>query len=438
MNSFDPVSSSSSASYELRETTLKRREETSYTTTPKRRKLLTPSKTASYVRTPSHDSHPFDVEATRLKLDQRIYFTFERFSLAYSLQCETSRGKTHFNGSHAKVEDWEAAHASFAPTMFDNYHEKVRDEVSKSGFSALSPPKKQYLRTRFNLDTPQRKKEQGKSSDEEFFDSLTDRLSRREKQGSYVNTETEWLRNSTVEQPRGSNRFDCHLEHVLRDLEDTLSEECANQTITPQEATELFIERYLELVKTFVNHIKIRQRQFSRFIFLHKELKDLISRLSAQTTILTDDYKNFAQLVKEYLGLRKKIKKRMAGAPSYSEFISYSQKRPICSLLKLLDKNYDSSSMSDAIQFFHQIKDQLQLTPFSERKTEYCLNDLENRLKEGEAQLAKLQAVQEDPVSFETLYLGIYDSGTRRSPTDEEIQEQFIAKMQPVRSLSFH
>lgn len=432
------VSSSSSESYEFRDTTLKRREATSFST-PKRRKVLTPSKTASYVQTPSRDSHPFDPEATRLKLDQRIYFTFERFSLAYSLQCETFRGKTHFNGSHAKVEDWEAAHASFAPTMYDNYHEKVQDAVAKSGFSALSPPKKQYLRTRFNLDTPQRKKEQGKSSDKEFFDSLTERLSRREKQGSYVNTETEWLRNSTVEQPRGSNRFDCHLEHVLRNLEDTLAEECANQIITPQEATELFIERYLELVKTFVGHLKTRQRQFTRFLFLHNELKAFISHLSAQTPSATfeADYINFALLVKEYLALRNRLKKRMAGAPSYSDFISHSQKRPICSLLKLLDKNYDSSSVADAIQFFHQMKDQLQITPFSEKKTEYCLNDLENRLKEGEAQLAKLQAIQEDPVSFETFYLGIFDSGERRSPTDEEIQQQFIAKMQPVRSLSF-
>jgi len=438
MGSSSPVSSSGSVSYELRDTTVKRRQDSTYSS-PKRRKVLTPSKTASYVKTPSSDTHSFDPDKTRLKLDQRIYFTYERFSLAFSLQCETSRGKTHFNGSHAKVEDWEAAHASFAPTMYDNYHKKVKDAVAKSGFSELSPPKKQYMRTRFNVDTPYRKMKQGRRTDEEFFDVLTGRLSKRQKQGSYVNTETEWMRNSTVEQPRGANRFDCHLENVLRDYEDTLAEECSNQSITPQQATELFIERYLELVKTFVDHLKTRQKQFARFIFLHNELKGLIATLSAQTSATTssDDYKKFMIVLKEYLGLRSKLKKRMPGAPSYSDFISYSQERPISSLLKQLDKNNDFSKESDAIEFFHQIKDQLVLNPFSERHTQYHLNDLANRLKEGEAQLAKLKAVQEEPVSFDTLYQGIYDSGARRSPTDEEIQQQFISKMQPVKSLSF-
>jgi|GEM_PF-5595491 hypothetical protein len=403
---------------------------------PDGRKSLSPSATASYIRTPEHPSHPFSPDKTRLKIDERIYFTFERFLLAALLGCETKRGKTKFNGSHAQVENWQAAHASLTPSLHDDLLLRIQRAVAERGFDRLTEQERNFVRHRLGVDTPTRKKEQKDRSDVQFLAAI--QPWGRQARGSFAGTDKEFLRNSTIEQPTSANRLDCHFERSLRTLEDELAEKCrSNKDFTPQDAMDEFMQAYHTLATKFIASIQLRQQQFDQFLELHTRMNAHLDKLISLTPETTSeaDYQKFGTDLQAYLSLKTVICQSSDGVSSFKSFITYSQPRPMYFCWGQLAKNFAANPVAEAIAYFHATKSQLQPSEFEAAKVASVKEDLSLRLQEAQAQGGKLAAIREEPPNFTKLFFGSYDAaaGKRLTPSQGDIEQQLMEGMRPLK-----
>lgn len=406
-------------------------------TPPRRRNVLPKDSTSSIIRSPEHVCTVLIEDNTRAKVDMRVTFAALRFFTAHAMVCQTSRGTTRWNGAQAHCGSCQAAHASLSPTLYDDKLQRVEVVVQEQGFAHLSPLSKKYVHARFGVDTPERRRRQEESqqTDSEFFQTLRQTLPLRQQKGSFVDTELDYHRNTTITNPRGSNRLDCHLETLgLRELEDSLALECTQQVKTPQEAMKEFVAAYMGMLQKFVINIQERMLQFESFLTYHKLVMNDIFILETLTPETTTDefYEKFIGRVRKYLELRKELKTKMPGAPNFDQHVDFFQQRPVFFPLGQLLKNFDKAEeVPAAVRFYHASKSNL-------RDSEIILDiervkaDLDCRLQEATVQLEKLSAINADLPSFQRLYFGVKsETGVRESPSRTALQEQLL---DPIRS----
>jgi hypothetical protein len=210
----------------------------------RRRKVLTPTKTASMFTGENHDCSELNVNHTESKVTARLFFSLFRFAVSYAWECETKRGGTHYNGASSGCHGrCHAAHAALSPALEDNYLQQIGEKVKLVGYEGLSDDEKQYLNSRFIFEPNDYKLLSSKVERirSDFIERVMSGLEAGKQSGSFVQTPLDYERNVTYEGPAASNRVDCRLEQNLRPLEDELAEKCRVVDALPKEALrELF------------------------------------------------------------------------------------------------------------------------------------------------------------------------------------------------------
>jgi len=413
----------------VRESTQQQTKQSSQNQTPPRRIIARPGDTASLERTPGHKCHDFNPDKTRIKIDARIAATFDRFFIAHTWQCKTSRGTTGINGTQAHCQSrCQAAHASLAPKLKDDYLEIVANQIKDNGFDEAPSEMVEYFMHRFGLTEATRIELQGDLSDSAFVDYLLEQLHPNQKKGSFIDTDKELQRNSTIEQSQGANRIDCSVEATMRKIEETLAAQCTSHESTPQKAMEKFLQDHAETTAMLIRNIQSRKEQFEEFLALHEKMQGSIEALKALTPETTPEetYREFLAVVQQYLSLKKVLKDKPRGFPSLTKFLNFSLGSQMDYLLKQLVKKPEP--VNEAILHFHTLKDQLNPSPPDEDDVSALRADIRVRLMEATTQHEKILAILEDIPSFEKLYYGVSDApGQRTTPSKENIHRQLIS-----------
>jgi hypothetical protein len=236
---------------------------------PVGRKQLTPSKTATLLRTPGHNCQEIVERNTAHKVMARLAFSLHRFTMSFAWECMTFRGRTRYNGgtTHCGQGKCEAGHAALSPTVYDNKLALVRSEFGMKSFQELKLSSQTYMQGRFTLAPTdiQQLSDPDIAIRLKCFDHLVSRLSRRARKGSIADSPLELLRNATYSNPRDSNRVDCYLERYLRKIEDVLSNQCTSGQLAPEAALTTLIEEYKNLLE--IAHTNLKEEHESMITF---------------------------------------------------------------------------------------------------------------------------------------------------------------------------
>jgi hypothetical protein len=421
------MNSTSSSSYSLRPPTLANQDKGSIT--PYHRRKLKLNDTASLVRSLNHQCNDHEVANTRVKMDIRIFTTFQRFLYAHVTKSKTSRGRTSYTGSIAPCSQrCQAAHASLTPTLKDDKMAQITSVIAQSRLNHLSPYSKQYLACRFGTDITNTHGGSGVDEDEkENILPLIKKTSRGRSQRS-LNENVQFALNTTVENPRSANRVDCQVERLLRPFEDILANICTEQKATPEYVMDLFMKKYTTFLETAETNLSKKQKEFDEFVALETRI------LHSKTHINENDYGKFIENIRRFLVLKTLLSEKLQGTPSYLKTsMRFFHKKSLYAPLETIVKNFDQEKdKKDAFAFYTEIKNQLDDPQINVDVAKIQL-DLKNRLIEIQTQLHKLREAQNDIPDMQRLFFGVMGPDKiRRAPTREEIQEHFLSQLDVI------
>jgi len=382
--------------------------------TPQTRTVMSPTCTATIIRSPGHDCLAVDPDNAHIKVTQRVWHSFFRFLHAFEMQCETWRGKTHLNGSRASCGGCQAGHSCLTPTLYDNKLQMIQNKALTDGFKALSPISRKYLIHRLKLDLTELEKVE---MDPMALQDLTNRLSGKKQKGSFVGSEIEKQRNATLQSPAHCNRLDSHLETTLRPKEDTLANQCTTHHLTPEEAEIELLKEHQYLLQTCISNVRLRQLQFNRFIALQQRLIDTQNNLE-----------DFVKAAEEFLNLKSALAKRIPGAFKFNDILHFFFKKEGTYLrLEQVVANFKQSCKEDAEDFYQLVKHSIDLSVGDRLPITNKQREIDGRLVEANAQLEELERNYGRIYQLRKIYLGIKNlSGTTTTPSKEEVAHYLI------------
>lgn len=291
-----------------------------------------------------------------------------------------------------------------------------------NGVESLSPWTCRYLQIRLNRSDDQIENDK---IDPRDLNRLINEIPKKRLETS-ISKEIEFIRNSTYEGPSGSNYFDCYMEREIRPLEDNLAEACFQQEITPQEAIEVFCEKYIARTKVGMENLRKRIYQFEQFINLEEIIRNPLINPEER-------YEDFIGEVTEFLHLKNELLKSSEGTPDIYSKIRYFHKRSIYAPLSALVDNFKQcENIKDSIDFYLMTKE----IHFND--IQICCdvsgvrNELSIRYEEAKTQLKKMIEAQKDVPSLPRLLYGEMQEGVRRTPTKTSIETQILDHLDPI------
>jgi len=392
------------------------------------RKILTPSKSASLIGKIDHHCDLVDEESTLTKVQTRLAYSIHRFAIAFSWGCETSRGKTQYNGAraHCGVGKCEAGHAALTPTLYDNMLKRISEEFQTKTFLDLDEILQSYIKQRFAL-----KQEDIESLSDlnihdriSFFQGIVRRLTSQEHRGSFVGTSVEFQRNATYNNPKSSNRLDCYLERVLREVEDNLAQMCQKKEKNPEQALLALQEKYKLLLNAAfadLNTDDIRVDQ------LHKAW---LALSKSQAVLETQDdervYQEYIACVKQYITVYETRKNEpLKGSPKLQAMMDYFRKNPSYYVLKGLLREH-TNSLDDAKVYFSKNKDHLKMASEDEQKFEEGKSEIAKRLDEVKIQQTVINASKESLHNLFKNMFGTKEEALLKTPSQKEIAKKLV------------
>jgi hypothetical protein len=424
---------SKSVPYGFRASTTTQEEAKPTVRSPRHRKELSPTRTATLIRSPMHDCQQINPENTQVKIIQRVWNTYFRFQVASVFACHTWRGTTRFNGSVAHC-DCQAAHSALAPTLYDDKLRRVTSTILEEGFDALTPTSEKYICHRFELTTPQKEELSDIGGSAKSLQTLIQQLTVPQKKGSFVDTEMEKGRNATFQNPPGSNRLDTHLESQLRPMEDQLAEACQKHEKTPVVATLELVEKHAQLLEEAIVNSKRRSVELEQFLHAHEALtkdQEAINAL-APDNVTRLHCKGFIDKAIAFLEVKNQLTAHLSGAPHLNDFVKFFVKKTPYYTLRELCKEFDAVPEDVFLESLLKELPIIQFTPITQ-DVDSKRADIRNRFEEAQIQLDELRNIQMHIPSFDYLFFGIVeDNGFRRAPTKSEIADALIQETHTI------
>ncbi len=150
------------------------------------------------------------------------------------------------NGSQSHCGSCQAAHAAVTPTLLDNTFSLSHKHLVTSPYDQLSPIKQTLVQRclRLNPSHIESLNTASQIDREQFLQQHTHPSFPHLQAGLFASNSTAFMRNATFEGPTAANRIDCHLESVLRPIEDSLATQCTDGALSPKEALNEFHRHY--------------------------------------------------------------------------------------------------------------------------------------------------------------------------------------------------
>lgn len=395
------------------------------------RKILTPSKSASLIGQAGHHCDHVDEDSTLTKVQTRFAYSIHRFAMAFSWGCETSRGRTQYNGAraHCGVGKCEAAHAALSPTLYDDMLDRVSEQFKTKKFTELGEISKIYMEQRFALKEADitALSDQNSVNRSRTFKVIIKRLTPQERKGSFVGTSVEFQRNATYNNPKSSNRLDCYLERVLRTVEDNLAKKCQNKEVTPEEALLELQKEYNQLLDIAFHDLN---KDNTRVLELHECWLALTkSQTAFQDIGDTTKFKAYIQNVEAYIKAYDARKNEpLKGAPKLQAMMDYFRHKQSYHVLKgLLREN--KISIDQAKIYFSQNKHHLQIS--SEDEVKFEEGELEIRKRLDEVKIQK-NAIDVPPLDLHYMFKSMF--GTKqgpilKTPSHNEVAQRLVSTL---------
>lgn len=428
--------SSSSKEYEYRDTTRQIRK-SSFSRDPVKgtsRKALEPEVTASRIRHEAHDCDVLETDHIVNKVATRLFGSLFRFCLSHSFSCTTSRGRTYMNGARSKCGGCEAAHATLSPTLYDDILQTITASLHDKPFDQLEEKDQLYIKTRFHLEDSEIEllSSDNQSIRIRTLSTMISRLTSHERKGTFVGTDTERVRNATYENPRDSNRFDCHLERHLRPIEDQLADECRLSTKTPMEALLSLQGCYKDLVETAIPNLKMQLKWLDHFQMAWEELlisQSSLMHLDPDSAEFAKEFETYLELVDIYLRASDYLFSKQSGTPSFKGFKKYINEAQSPYTLKLIAKEKKAVTFQTYLTFLKQPADWK--VQFHKAK-----RSIERRLHEAENQHRVLDQTPDDIKGMLKHLFGTTNTdGKLITPTKEDIAEGILDLVPPLTPL---
>lgn len=394
---------------------------------PAYRRVLTPGRTATLLRTPGHDCSTVHEGNTAQKVMARIAFSLQRFSIAFSWDCITSRGRTRFNGGGTRcgAGKCEAAHAALSPTLYDDKIKRIEEHLNTTPFDKLDTISQMYITHRFTLEAEHLKalSDENPKTRLGCFQRFVRRLSLRQRKGSIADTQLEKNRNATYSNPRASNRVDCYLEKCLRIKEDELAASCSENALEPEEALVQLLTEYERLLEMAKNNLEAEQNNLQLF---EKAWQELLT-CQAQLSVVRDDdayhqtWTLYLQKANTYLTLyNSRNAKHEEGVPGHNALMKHLKQHQSPYVLKMLSHQEGLSAAQAKAWLVQHIKHlciPMDREPFAAAHLDVAL-----RLKEVITQQSQLPNTRQELHAFVKSTLGIQNSqGAVITPSKEQM-----------------
>lgn len=414
---------------------------------PVGRKVLSPSKTATLLRTPGHNCEEIAELNTAYKVMARLAFSLQRFTMSFAWECMTFRGRTRYNGgtTHCGHGKCEAGHAALSPTLYDNKLQLVHNELGINSFQELTLSSQTYMQVRFTLEPTdiQQLSDPDAAIRLKCFDRLVSHLSPRERKGSIVGSSVEFLRNATYSNPRDSNRVDCYLERHLRKIEDVLSSQCTSSDLEPEEALTKLIQEYKALLE--IAHRNLREESVD-IVRFQESWRGLIQ--SYENLLNQQDEEGYKDAFTEYLNqaqrylklYRARINTKQMGVPKQGALMDTLKRNQSPRVLEHVIKNPPQGKQ--AIEEWLQMHNKHLIVYLADKEFSEARVSIDRRCLEGSIQLQQMPTNHDQIHDFvkNNLSEELSEGGTLITPTKPEIVKIMSAvltrpPLQPARGL---
>lgn len=408
----------------------------------RKRKLLSPQETPSiYVKGSAHDCSEVNPVTTEMKVSNRFLCSMARFGLAHTWGCTTIRGKTHYNGARSHCGHCEAAHASLSPTLYDNILQIVQDRIYRIGYQNLQEKERAYVKIKLNLTA---KDEQELSSElpearlRYLETTIASCLTPQEQMGSLIHTVTEKMRNTTFENPKGSNRVDSYLEIRLRLLEDQLADACKEQDKLPKEALRELHATYQALLAPLKDRLFADQQRlfilhdaWTRYTKCHAELLQMAQGKPAiqflQSAENLKAWERYVESAKHYQDASsKRFQHAGQGVPHFYSLRHTLAKNGHLAALSQMARINPPQTPEQALQPILA----LPALPDLEEVFQSAHTEIDERIQETQAQLAFVEKSFEEIHECMKETCGHKDAAQAlRTPTKEYFAQQHLAAL---------
>lgn len=376
----------------------------------KRRRILPENTTSSRTGTCKSAEEIEDLAVD--KAARGVIGHFTDSAMQETLRCRTRRGKTNLQGAQ-ESDGYHACHWSTHGNLLDNTFESVKNDIIKNGVTPTRA--KPYLKAK-NIHTPAQQLLHSKKGDSSFVEAfLKENISPQKRSSSLKDTHYGYERNATLGMPVLSNKFDSMKEAVMRPFEAELEIRRAIGEITPEQSTELFVEKLNEF---YAASISANQERITQLKFYFAQ-EDVIEAFHSDEK---GDFSNYLAAVRQLLECKKSLLTSSHGTSSCRDI---KTRRNDYWLLEHLTKFAEKNTVEDTLDFYKtNIKPFLK--PISSESRETFIHKYEHYIQEalfqqkGIAPFLQSQTINK----LRKHIFGIGDQGVRRTPSKEEVSKQ--------------